>query len=90
MDSLFISHANKAVPCGETIYISLPCPSQTIGQTPGGLCSGDNPIGMSYMVGYGARYVPSKDSSSGQLITIGGGPPGPNRVQGGVTAHAIT
>ncbi|KAI4357597.1 hypothetical protein L6164_001535 [Bauhinia variegata] len=52
--SNYLSHANKVVPCGETT--ATPALLKRLARRQVDYILGDNPLGMSYMVGYGARY----------------------------------
>uniref|UniRef100_A0A2N9ETW4 Endoglucanase n=1 Tax=Fagus sylvatica TaxID=28930 RepID=A0A2N9ETW4_FAGSY len=52
--SNYLSHANKVVPCGETT--ASPALLKRLAQRQVNYILGDNPLGMSYMVGYGPRY----------------------------------
>ncbi|XP_021910006.1 endoglucanase 8 [Carica papaya] len=52
--SNYLSHANKVVPCGETS--ASPALLKTLAKRQVDYILGDNPMRMSYMVGYGARY----------------------------------
>ncbi|GAV91273.1 Glyco_hydro_9 domain-containing protein [Cephalotus follicularis] len=52
--SNYLSHANKVVPCGEMTASSAVL--KHLAQHQVDYILGDNPLGMSYMVGYGARY----------------------------------
>ncbi|RDX91116.1 Endoglucanase 8, partial [Mucuna pruriens] len=52
--SNYLSHANKVVPCGETT--ATPALLKHLAKRQVDYILGDNPLGMSYMVGYGARY----------------------------------
>ncbi|CAI9096049.1 OLC1v1032116C3 [Oldenlandia corymbosa var. corymbosa] len=52
--SNYLSHANKAVPCGETS--ASPALLKHLAKRQVDYILGDNPMGMSYMVGYGAHY----------------------------------
>ncbi|XP_028767121.1 LOW QUALITY PROTEIN: endoglucanase 8-like [Neltuma alba] len=52
--SNYLSHANKVVPCGDTT--ATPALLKRLAQRQVDYILGDNPLGMSYMVGYGARY----------------------------------
>ncbi|KAI4313747.1 hypothetical protein L6164_026702 [Bauhinia variegata] len=52
--SNYLSHANKVVPCGETT--ATPALLKRLARQQVDYILGDNPLGMSYMVGYGARY----------------------------------
>ncbi|PNX94293.1 endoglucanase 8-like protein [Trifolium pratense] len=52
--SNYLSHANKVVPCGDTN--ATPALLKHLAKRQVDYILGDNPLGMSYMVGYGARY----------------------------------
>ncbi|XP_047158043.1 endoglucanase 8-like [Vigna umbellata] len=52
--SNYLSHANKVVPCGETT--ATPALLKHLAKRQVDYILGDNPLGMSYMVGYGPRY----------------------------------
>ncbi|XP_027098407.1 endoglucanase 8 [Coffea arabica] len=52
--SNYLSHANKAVPCGETL--ASPSLLKNLAKRQVDYILGDNPMGMSYMVGYGEHY----------------------------------
>ncbi|KAI6686039.1 hypothetical protein NL676_031952 [Syzygium grande] len=52
--SNYLSHANKGVPCGGTS--ASPALLRQLAKRQVDYILGDNPLGMSYMVGYGARY----------------------------------
>ncbi|KAJ9153067.1 hypothetical protein P3X46_026553 [Hevea brasiliensis] len=52
--SNYLSHANKVVPCGETT--ASPALLKQLAQRQVDYILGDNPMRMSYMVGYGERY----------------------------------
>ncbi|GLT55202.1 hypothetical protein SLA2020_283450 [Shorea laevis] len=52
--SNYLSHANKFVPCGETS--ATPALLKRLAKRQVDYILGDNPLGMSYMVGYGSRY----------------------------------
>ncbi|MED6157283.1 Esterase/lipase/thioesterase [Stylosanthes scabra] len=52
--SNYLSHANKVVPCGETT--ATPALLKHLAKRQVDYILGDNPLGMSYMVGYGAHY----------------------------------
>ncbi|XP_059655367.1 endoglucanase 8-like [Cornus florida] len=52
--SNYLSHANRAVPCGETS--ASPALLKRLAKRQVDYILGDNPLEMSYMVGYGARY----------------------------------
>ncbi|XP_031271718.1 endoglucanase 8-like [Pistacia vera] len=52
--SNYLSHANKIVPCGETS--ASPALLKHLAKHQVDYILGDNPLRMSYMVGYGARY----------------------------------
>ncbi|KAK3442576.1 hypothetical protein EUGRSUZ_B02944 [Eucalyptus grandis] len=52
--SNYLSHANKAVHCGGTS--ASPALLRQLAKRQVDYILGDNPLGMSYMVGYGARY----------------------------------
>ncbi|KAE8730088.1 Endoglucanase 8 [Hibiscus syriacus] len=52
--SNYLSHANKVVLCGEVS--ASPALLKHLAQRQVDYILGDNPLGMSYMVGYGARY----------------------------------
>ncbi|KAM0961119.1 hypothetical protein ACFX13_020866 [Malus domestica] len=52
--SNYLSHANKNVPCGETS--ASPAFLKQLAKRQVDYILGDNPLRMSYMVGYGARY----------------------------------
>ncbi|PON41980.1 Glycoside hydrolase [Parasponia andersonii] len=52
--SNYLSHANKIVPCGETS--ASPSLLKQLAKRQVDYILGDNPLQMSYMVGYGARY----------------------------------
>ncbi|XP_061344918.1 endoglucanase 8-like isoform X1 [Gastrolobium bilobum] len=52
--SNYLSHANKVVPCGDTT--ATPALLKRLAKRQVDYILGDNPLGMSYMVGYGAHY----------------------------------
>ncbi|MBA0881254.1 hypothetical protein Goshw_028236 [Gossypium schwendimanii] len=52
--SNYLSHANKAVPCGERS--ASPALLKQLAKRQVNYILGDNPLGMSYMVGYGSRF----------------------------------
>ncbi|KAH9794632.1 Endoglucanase 8 [Citrus sinensis] len=52
--SNYVSHANKVVPCGSRS--ASPNLLRQLAKHQVDYILGDNPVGMSYMVGYGARY----------------------------------
>lgn len=52
--SNYLSHANKVVPCGDTT--ATPALLKSLAKRQVNYILGDNPLGMSYMVGYGKRY----------------------------------
>ncbi|KAL2545976.1 Endoglucanase 8 [Forsythia ovata] len=52
--SNYLSHANHAVPCGETA--ASPALLKRLARRQVDYILGDNPLRMSYMVGYGSRY----------------------------------
>ncbi|KAJ6429895.1 hypothetical protein OIU84_021330 [Salix udensis] len=52
--SSYLSHANKVVPCGETT--ASPGLLKELAKRQVDYILGDNPLRMSYMVGYGSRY----------------------------------
>ncbi|CAN1240590.1 Endoglucanase 8, partial [Linum grandiflorum] len=52
--SNYLSHANKAVPCGS--HSASPALLRQLAKRQVDYILGDNPLGMSYMVGYGERY----------------------------------
>lgn len=52
--SNYLSHANHVVPCGETA--ASPALLKQLAKRQVDYILGDNPLGMSYMVGYGAHY----------------------------------
>ncbi|MBA0765756.1 hypothetical protein Gotri_014908, partial [Gossypium trilobum] len=52
--SNYLSHANKVVPCGESS--ASPALLKHLAKHQVDYILGDNPLGMSYMVGYGARF----------------------------------
>ncbi|XP_044488519.1 endoglucanase 8-like [Mangifera indica] len=52
--SNYLSHANKIVPCGQTS--ASPALLKHLAKRQVDYILGDNPLRMSYMVGYGARY----------------------------------
>ncbi|OVA12242.1 Glycoside hydrolase [Macleaya cordata] len=52
--SNYLSHANKVVPCGQTS--ATPAQLKRLAKRQVDYILGDNPMQMSYMVGYGARY----------------------------------
>ncbi|RAL48102.1 hypothetical protein DM860_017893 [Cuscuta australis] len=52
--SNYLSHANRIVPCGQTS--ATPALLRRLAKRQVDYILGDNPMGMSYMVGYGARY----------------------------------
>ncbi|KAL2518804.1 Endoglucanase 8 [Abeliophyllum distichum] len=52
--SNYLSHANHAVPCGETA--ATPALLKRLARRQVDYILGDNPLRMSYMVGYGSRY----------------------------------
>ncbi|KAK6921629.1 Glycoside hydrolase family 9 [Dillenia turbinata] len=52
--SNYLSHANHAVPCGGTY--ATPSLLKRLAKRQVDYILGDNPLGISYMVGYGARY----------------------------------
>nr|AEO97194.1 endo-1,4-beta-glucanase [Populus trichocarpa]AEO97221.1 endo-1,4-beta-glucanase [Populus trichocarpa]AFZ78632.1 korrigan [Populus tomentosa] len=52
--SNYLSHANKAVPCGEKT--ASPALLKQLAKRQVDYILGDNPLRMSYMVGYGPRY----------------------------------
>ncbi|KAH6759575.1 glycosyl hydrolase 9B1 [Perilla frutescens var. hirtella] len=52
--SNYLSHANHAVPCTHTS--ASPALLKRLAKRQVDYILGDNPLGMSYMVGYGARY----------------------------------
>ncbi|XP_019446235.1 PREDICTED: endoglucanase 8 [Lupinus angustifolius] len=52
--SNYLSHANKVVPCGGTT--ATPALLKHLSKRQVDYILGDNPLGMSYMVGYGAHY----------------------------------
>ncbi|XP_031099388.1 endoglucanase 8-like [Ipomoea triloba] len=52
--SNYLSHANRVVPCGQTS--ATPALLKRLAKRQVDYILGDNPLGMSYMVGYGARY----------------------------------
>ncbi|EPS73295.1 hypothetical protein M569_01458 [Genlisea aurea] len=53
--SNYLSHANHRVPCGGQTP-ATPSLLKTLARRQVDYILGDNPMGMSYMVGYGARY----------------------------------
>ncbi|KAL0430279.1 UNVERIFIED_CONTAM: Endoglucanase 8 [Sesamum radiatum] len=53
--SNYLSHANRAVPCGADSSAS-PALLKRLARRQVDYILGDNPLGMSYMVGYGPRY----------------------------------
>ncbi|KAK4753839.1 hypothetical protein SAY87_001943 [Trapa incisa] len=52
--SNYLSHSNKAVPCGGVS--ATPALLRHLAKRQVDYILGDNPLGMSYMVGYGTRY----------------------------------
>ncbi|KAL4319161.1 hypothetical protein GQ457_18G025780 [Hibiscus cannabinus] len=52
--SNYLSHANKVVPCGETT--ASPALLKQLAKRQVNYILGDNPLGLSYMVGYGSRF----------------------------------
>ncbi|XP_027916175.1 endoglucanase 8-like [Vigna unguiculata] len=67
--SNYLSHANKVVPCGETT--ATPALLKHLAKRQVDYILGDNPLGMSYMVGYGPRYPQRIHHRASSLPSVG-------------------
>ncbi|KAI3796104.1 hypothetical protein L1987_38768 [Smallanthus sonchifolius] len=65
--SNYLSHANHVVTCGGKS--ASPALLKNLARRQVNYILGDNPMKMSYMVGYGA-LLPTKDSPQGQFVTL--------------------
>ncbi|KAJ7942915.1 Endoglucanase, partial [Quillaja saponaria] len=96
--SNYLSHANKAVPCGQKTV--SPALLKQLAKRQVDYILGDNPLRMSYMVGYGSRYprrihhrgssIPSVAAHPAHISCKAGSPyflssnPNPNTLVGAV------
>ncbi|XP_043698704.1 endoglucanase 8-like [Telopea speciosissima] len=67
--SNYLSHSNKFVPCGDTLATSAQL--KRLAQRQVDYILGDNPVRMSYMVGYSARYPQRIHHRASSLPSVG-------------------